>query len=47
MLNKEKLRKKYFLIRKKKYFEIKPSFFNPLVKLIKKKKYKKKINLSS
>ncbi len=47
MFNKEKLRKKYFLIRKKKYFEIKPSFFNPLVKLIKKKKYKKKINLSS
>ena len=47
MLNKEKLRKKYFFIRKKKYFEIKPSFFSPLIELIKKKKYKKNINLSS
>ena len=48
MQSKDRLRKKYFFIRKKKYFEIKPSFFNPLIKLIKKKYNKKKIiNLSS
>ena len=47
MQNKNKLRKKYFLIRKKKYFEIQTSFFNPLVKLIKIKYSKKIINLSS
>ena len=41
MQNKDRLRKRYFLIRKKKYFEIKPSFFNPVASLIK-KKYKKK-----
>ena len=43
MHNKIRLRKKYFSIRKRKYFEIKIDFFNPLVKLIKKnyKKYKK------
>jgi len=44
---KDRLRKKYFFIRKKKYFEIKPSFFNPLIKLIKKKYKKKNVNLSS
>ena len=37
MSEKAYLRKKFFLIRKKKYFEIKPIFFNPLVKLVKKK----------
>ena len=47
MQNKDILRKKYFSIRKKKYFDIKPNFFNPLIKLIKKKNYKKTINLSS
>ena len=47
MQNKDILRKKYFSIRKKKYFDIKPKFFNPLIKLIKKKSYKKTINLSS
>ena len=47
MLNKDILRKKYFLIRKKKYFEIKSSFFNPLIKLINKKYKKKYVNLSS
>ncbi len=47
MHNKYRLRKKYFFIRKKKYFEIKPSFFNPLIKLIKKKYKKKYVNLSS
>ena len=47
MQNKSLLRKKYLLIRKKKYFDIKPSFFNPLIKLIKKKGKKKKVFLSS
>ena len=47
MQNKNRLRKKYFFIRKKRYFDIKPSFFNPLIKLIKKKYKKKNINLSS
>ena len=46
MQNKDILRKKYFFIRKKKYFEIKPNFFNPLIKLIKRKHRKKKVNLS-
>ena len=46
MQNKNILRKKYFFIRKKKYFEIKPNFFNPLIKLIKRKHRKKKVNLS-
>ena len=43
MQNKDRLRKKYFFIRKRKYFDIKPSFFNPLIQLINetyKKKYK-------
>ena len=47
MHNKYRLRKKYFFIRRKKYFEIKSSFFNPLIKLIKKKYKKKYVNLSS
>ena len=46
MQNKDKLRKKYFLVRKKKYFNIKPSYFNPLIRLIKKKYSKKIINVS-
>jgi len=47
MQNKDRLRKKYFFIRKKKYFDIKPSFFNPLIELIKKRYKKKDVNLSS
>ena len=47
MQNKDQLRKKYFFIRKKKYFEINSNFFNPLIKLIKKRYKKKNINLSS
>ena len=47
MQNKHLLRKKYSLIRRKKYFDIKPNFFNPLIKLIKKRYKKKIINLSS
>ena len=46
MQNKDILRKKYFIVRKKKYFDIKPSFFNPLIKLIKQKYSKKTINVS-
>ena len=45
MQNKALLRKKYFFIRKKRYFEIKPTFFRPLIKLIK-KRYKKSLNFS-
>ena len=44
---KDRLRKKYFFIRKKKYFDIDTSFFNPLIKLINKRYKKKNINLSS
>ena len=47
MQNKDKLRKKYFSVRKKKYFEIKSSFFDPLIKIIKNKFKKSSINLSS
>jgi len=47
MQNKDQLRKKYFFDRRKKYFEIKPSFFNPLIKLIKKRYKKKNVNISS
>ena len=47
MYNKNQLRKKYFSLRKKRYFDIKPSFFNPLIKLINKRYKKKKVNLSS
>tara|TARA_Y100000768_G_scaffold332037_1_gene271493 strand:- start:259 stop:813 length:555 start_codon:yes stop_codon:yes gene_type:complete len=46
MQNKERLRKKYFSLRKKKYFDINPSFFNPLLKLIRSRYFKKNINLS-
>ncbi len=44
---KYKLRSKYFGIRKKNYFEINPSFFDPLNKLINRKSKNKRINLSS
>ena len=47
MQKKNRLRKKYFFLRKKKYFDIKPSFFIPLIELIKKRYKKKRINLSS
>ena len=47
MQNKDQLRKKYFFIRREKYFDIKPSFFNPLIKLIKERYKKKDVNLSS
>ena len=37
MLSKEILRKKFSLIRKKKYFEVKQNFFSPILKIIKTK----------
>ena len=46
MLKKNLIRKKYLEIRKKKYFEIENSFFNPLKKLIKYNFLNKKINLA-
>ena len=45
MQQKIAIRKKVLLIRKKKYFEISPKFFNPLVKLL--KKNNNKINILS
>ena len=45
MLNKDQLRKKYFSIRKKRYYEIKSNFFNPLIQILK-KKVKKRFNIS-
>ena len=47
MQNKDRLRKKYFFIRKRKYFDIKTSFFNPLIQLIKKRYKNKHVSLSS
>ena len=47
MSNKDNLRKKYFLIRKKNYYNIKPSFFEPLIKLVKKEFKKNLISMSS
>ncbi len=46
MVDKKRLRKQYLLKRQKKYFEIQSSFFNPLLRLIKKKFKKNYINLS-
>ena len=46
MSKKDKLRKKYYSIRKKKYFNIESNFFIPLIKLLKKKYRNKNINLS-
>ena len=42
MQQKNLLRKKYYSLRKKKYYEISNLFFNPFIDLIK-SKYKKKI----
>ncbi len=46
MQSKDRLRKKYLSIRKKKYFDISSNFFNPLLRLIKKKYTKKNLTLS-
>jgi 5-formyltetrahydrofolate cyclo-ligase len=45
MQQKKILRKKYFQLRKKKYYKIKKDFFTPFVNLIK-SKFKKKIKLA-
>ena len=47
MLNKNSLRKKFLILRKKRYFEIKPEFFNPIINLLTKKNKGKTIYLSS
>jgi len=47
MPSKKILRKKFSLIRKNKYFEVKDTFFSPLIKIIKKKKNKKCSDLLS
>ena len=44
MIFKEKIRKKFLLLRKKKYFTINHNFFNPLLKIINSKN-KKNISL--
>jgi len=46
MHTKDRLRKRFLSVRKKRYFEISTSFFNPLTKLIKKKFVNQNINLS-
>jgi len=46
MKDKKFIRKKYFLIRKKKYFQVNKDFFNPLIKLMKNIYKNKRINLS-
>ena len=44
---KKSLRKKFFQVRKKKYFEVKSNFFDPILKLLKKKFHdKNKIYMS-
>ena len=40
------IRRKFFFLRKKKYFEINEKFFFPIIKLIKKTSIKEKINIS-
>tara|TARA_B100000700_G_scaffold89795_1_gene101272 strand:+ start:1994 stop:2140 length:147 start_codon:yes stop_codon:yes gene_type:complete len=41
MVSKAKVRKKFDLIRKKKYFSVNKNYFKPLIRLIIKKKKKK------
>ena len=46
MLSKNQIRKKYFKIRKKKYYEIPNNFFLPFINFLRKFKKKKRFNLS-
>ena len=46
MSPKNKLRKKFYLLRKKRYFEIDEKFFFPLIKLLKSKFKKKTFKLA-
>tara|TARA_B100001063_G_scaffold85386_1_gene79533 strand:+ start:696 stop:1247 length:552 start_codon:yes stop_codon:yes gene_type:complete len=46
MLQKKTLRKRYFFLRKKKYFEVNKDFFKPLVNLIKTIKYKEHFKIA-
>ena len=43
---KEAIRKRYLLLRKKKYFKINSQFFQPLINIIKDKFQKRTINIS-
>ena len=45
MDKKSLIREKYFLKRKRFFFEIKQNYFKPLVKIIKKKNNKRKTNI--
>ena len=47
MYNKEILRKKYFSLRKRNFFDINLSFFDPLIRLVKSEYKKRTISLSS
>ena len=44
---KDRLRKKYFFLRKKRYFDIRPDFFYPVLNLINRNFKKKRVYLSS
>ena len=46
MVLKSSIRKKYFLKRKKKYFDIENKFFFPITKLLKKKSSSKKLSIA-
>ena len=46
MSNKEAIRKRYLLLRKKKYFKVSNKFFYHLIKIIKKEFKNRKINIS-
>ena len=46
MHQKNIIRKKYYLLRKKKYYDISKNFFNPLLSLLKSKYQNKRINLA-
>ena len=46
MLQKNLLRKKFYLLRKKKYYNVSKNFFSPFLNLVKLKFKKKKINLA-
>ena len=46
MLSKKQLRKKYFQIRKRNYFEVSNSFYSPLIKLLSTASNKKLVYLS-
>tara|TARA_Y100000768_G_C23916859_1_gene652788 strand:+ start:518 stop:1069 length:552 start_codon:yes stop_codon:yes gene_type:complete len=46
MHKKSSIRRKYFLKRKKQYFKVDENFFTPVVRLLKKQNFNKKLNIS-